>query len=340
MVRFYNRFIIATLCFTALFASPSFAASDLEGGVKDLAEQISKNMAAGNKNKVAVVDFSDLDGNVTALGQFLAEELITQLFTISPGQFEVVERRQLLKLEKELLLSQTGFIEEKSIKKMGQVFGVDAIVTGSITDLGNTVKVNARLIGVESAKVFAVAATKIPKVGIVEKLMAKAAATSHQVLTPESPQRTAQPAVSPSASNPQSKRVGDIVATLKNISVSKEEIRVVVDFFNQSDEMLHVVEDHFGNGNSPSLTDENGYSFKYFGGQQGNRTAFVNGVYLQPKSNSSFVLNFKTNDVALKEIGSEFAVTIPFYLNKEGPNYKRAQRVSVSFTNIKAQRPR
>ena len=165
MERFYNHFIIATLCFTALFTSPSFAASDLESGVKDLAEQISKNMTAGNKKKVAIIDFGDLDGNVAALGQFLAEELITQLFTISPGQFEVVERRQLLKLEKELILSQTGFIEEKSIKKMGQVLGVDAIVTGSITDLGNTVKVNARLIGVESAKVFAVASTNIPKVG-------------------------------------------------------------------------------------------------------------------------------------------------------------------------------
>lgn len=336
MERFYNRFIIATLCFTALFASPSFAASDLEGGVKDLAEQISKNMAASNKKKIAVVDFSDLDGNVAALGQFLAEELITQLFMISPGQFEVVERRQLLKLEKELLLSQTGFIEEKSIKKMGQVLGVDAIVTGSITDLGNTVKVNARLIGVESAKVFAVAATNIPKVGTVAELIAKAAATSPQVLTPESPQRTAQQVVSPSASNPQSKRVGDIVATLKNVSVSKDEIRVVVDFFNQSDEILHVIEDHFGNGHYPSLTDENGYSFAHFGGNKGNRSAFITGVYLQPKSNSTIVLNFKTNNVALKDIGSEFAVTIPFRLTHD----RKEQVVSVSFTNIKAQRSR
>ena len=192
----------------------------------------------------------------------------------------------------------------------------------------------------ESAKVFAVASTNIPKVGTVAELIAKAAATSPQVLTPESPQRTAQPAVSPSAYNPQSKRVGDIVATLKNVSVSKDEIRVVVDFFNQSDEILHVIEDHFGNGNFPNLTDENGYSYKFFGGMHGNRTAFVNGVYLQPKSNSSFVLNFKTNNVALKDIGSEFAVTIPFYLNNDGTARKRAERISVSFTNIKAQRPR
>ncbi|MBI3755338.1 MAG: hypothetical protein HY265_04155 [Deltaproteobacteria bacterium] len=149
------------------------AASNLDEGVGQLANQISKSMAEKQKQKIAIIDFSDLNGNVTALGQFMAEELTTQLFIIAPGKFEVVERRQLLKLEEELTLGQTGFIEEKSIKKMGQVLGVDAIVTGSMTDLGNTVKINARLIAVESAKVFAVAATDIPKTGMVADLIAK-----------------------------------------------------------------------------------------------------------------------------------------------------------------------
>lgn len=153
----------------------AFAASNLEEGVSLLAQQISKNMQDKQKQKIAIIDFSDLNGNVTALGQFMAEELTTQLFIIAPGKFEVVERRQLLKLEEELSLGQMGFIEEKSIKKMGQVLGVDAIVTGSMTDLGNSVKINARLIGVDSAKVFAVAATDIPKTGMVADLIGKQA---------------------------------------------------------------------------------------------------------------------------------------------------------------------
>lgn len=149
-----------------------FAASNLEEGVNQLAGQISKSMQEKQSRKIAIIDFSDLNGRVTALGQFLAEELTTQLFMIAPGKFEVVERRQLLKLQEELALGQKGLIEEKSIKKMGRILGVDAIVTGSMTDLGNTVKINARLIGVESAKVFAVAATDIPKTGMVADLMA------------------------------------------------------------------------------------------------------------------------------------------------------------------------
>ncbi len=169
-----NYFIGLCLLFFLCFGfKVTFAVSNIEEGVKSLAEQISKNMKEKQKQKIAVIDFSDLNGNVTALGQFIAEELTTQLFITAPGNFEVVERRQLLKLEEELALGQMGFIEEKGIKKMGQVLGVDAIVTGSMTDLGNTVKINARMIAVESAKVFAVAATDIPKTVMVSDLMTK-----------------------------------------------------------------------------------------------------------------------------------------------------------------------
>ncbi|MBI3599332.1 MAG: hypothetical protein HY097_01665 [Nitrospinae bacterium] len=167
---FIGLWLLLFLCFGF---KDAFAASNIEEGVKSLAEQISKNMQEKKRQKIAIIDFSDLNGNVTALGQFIAEELTTQLFITAPGNFEVVERRQLLKLEEELALGQMGFIEEKGIKKMGQVLGVDAIVTGSMTDLGNTVKINARMIAVESAKVFAVAATDIPKTVMVADLMAK-----------------------------------------------------------------------------------------------------------------------------------------------------------------------
>lgn len=50
----------------------AFAASNLEEGVGQLAQQISKSMEEKQKQKIAITDFSDLNGNVTALGQFMA----------------------------------------------------------------------------------------------------------------------------------------------------------------------------------------------------------------------------------------------------------------------------
>jgi TolB-like protein len=169
--KFYNRIvIIAFLCIIAVPHSSTFAASNLEDGVSELAQQISKNMTETGKKKIAVVEFSDLNGNVRALGQFLAEELITELFLISPGQFEVVGRRQLMKVLDEQKLTTSGLLDAKAMDSVGKILGIEAIATGSITDLGNNVKVNARMIGVDTAKVFAVARTSIPKIGIVAKM--------------------------------------------------------------------------------------------------------------------------------------------------------------------------
>ena len=110
---------LAPLLFLLIFCSRDiFAAANLEEGVSQLANQISKSMQEKQSKKIAIIDFSDLNGNVTALGQFMAEELTTQLFLMAPGKFEVVERRQLLRLQEELALGQKGFIEEKSLKKM------------------------------------------------------------------------------------------------------------------------------------------------------------------------------------------------------------------------------
>jgi TolB-like protein len=171
-VRKFNLIIpmVALLCLIGVPLSTTFAASNLEDGVSELAQQISKNMTETGKKKIAVVEFSDLNGNVRALGQFLAEELITELFLISPGQFEVVERRQLMKVLDEQKLTTSGLLDAKAMDSVGKILGIEAIATGSITDLGNNVKVNARMIGVDTAKVFAVARTSIPKIGIVAKM--------------------------------------------------------------------------------------------------------------------------------------------------------------------------
>lgn len=161
---------------TILFVfSPILVLADLESGVKDLAKQISNNMKENNKKKIAIIEFSNLNDEVTQLGQFLSEELITQLFIADPGKFEVVERRQLLKVLNEQELGTSGLLDADAMGTVGKILGVDAIVTGSITDLGNDIKINARLIAIDTAKIFAVATTTMPKVGTVVNLMEKKA---------------------------------------------------------------------------------------------------------------------------------------------------------------------
>lgn len=143
--------------------------TDFESQLDYLAEQISSNLTKGRRNKIAVLDFQDLHNRTTEFGKFLSEELITRLFRTS--KFDVVERRLLNKVMEEHKLSASGLLDETSIRKLGKLLGVDAIVSGTMTDLGNSLKVNTRLISTETAALFAVAAAEFLKDENIRKLL-------------------------------------------------------------------------------------------------------------------------------------------------------------------------
>lgn len=129
--------------------------------IDELSQQIASKMTAKQKTTVAVVEFTDLQGNVTDFGRFLAEELITRLYETE--KFRVIERQQLNKVIAEQKLSLTGVVDPASAKQLGRILGVEAIVSGTITNLSQSVKVNARLISTETGEIFAVASTEIFK---------------------------------------------------------------------------------------------------------------------------------------------------------------------------------
>lgn len=129
--------------------------------LEDLSQQISREMSDNQKHTIAVVEFADLRGNVTDLGRFLAEELITRLYQTK--KFKVIERQLLNKVITEQKLSLTGLVEQGAARQLGKLLGVDAIASGTVTDLGKSLRVNARLINAGTGEIFAVASTEIVK---------------------------------------------------------------------------------------------------------------------------------------------------------------------------------
>lgn len=153
-----------------LFSSNlSLAQSGLAEQIDELGHQIATKVTAKNKTTVAVIEFADLEGNVTNFGRFIAEELITRLHETE--KFKVIERQLLNSVIKEQKLTLSGIVDPASAKQLGRVLGVDAIVSGSITDLGKSLRVNARLISTETGEIFAVAAKEFVKDQTVIDLM-------------------------------------------------------------------------------------------------------------------------------------------------------------------------
>jgi Uncharacterized protein involved in formation of curli polymers len=172
-----------------LILAPRVLAQKVIGdAAKELAEQIAASAAKQQKHKIAVIPFRELDGRTTIFGTYLAEELVTNLFMT--GNLEIVERSLLDKLMAELKLNQTGAIDPDSAKKVGKIAGVEAIVTGSITDLQSYVGVNCRLIDTETGKIFGAAQTKVVKDADLQKVMS--------IQTPD-PTAPAAPAPTPKA---------------------------------------------------------------------------------------------------------------------------------------------
>jgi TolB-like protein len=141
----------------------------LDQRIGELSKQISDGLTENQKQTIAVVEFVDLEGRVTNFGRFVAEELITRLYQTK--KFKVIERQLLTKIVAEQKLSLGGMIDQTSAQKLGKLLGVDAIASGTVTDLGKSVRVNARLISTGTGEVFAVAAAEIVKDDAVIALM-------------------------------------------------------------------------------------------------------------------------------------------------------------------------
>jgi TolB-like protein len=190
---------IAILLAVLLLSQPTLA---YEQEVKQLSAQMAEAIAKSGKKTVAVVDFTDLQGNVTELGRFLAEELSTDLATAAKD-FEVIDRTHLKSLLQEYKLASTGIIDPQSAKKLGEIAGVQALVTGSITPFGDSVRLSAKVLDVSTARMIGGFSADIPRTKAVEELLAKGINSSGAGAPSTASQSPASPSGTPASSSPE-----------------------------------------------------------------------------------------------------------------------------------------
>jgi TolB-like protein len=144
---------------------------ELDRQLDNLISQINGYLAAQKMTKIAVVEFSNLDGSVSGLGKYLAEELTTRL--VRNSKVQIVERKLLNRTLEEQKLSAYGMVDQKTAKAFGLLFGADAILTGTVSMLDASARINARLIDTQTGAVFAAASATVPRGKEVEGLMIK-----------------------------------------------------------------------------------------------------------------------------------------------------------------------
>jgi TolB-like protein len=155
--------------FLSLLVSSAFG---YEKEIEQLSSQMAEKISGKGKKTVAVVDFTDLEGNVTQLDQFIAEEFSVALAGASKG-FRVIDRTRLKSIIKENKLAATGLIDPATASKLGKIAGVDALVTGTLTPFGDNVRLTVKVLDSETADVIDSAKSNIAKTPAINELLGK-----------------------------------------------------------------------------------------------------------------------------------------------------------------------
>jgi TolB-like protein len=199
MRRVLTGVVAAVLACLPLMAAAQVA--DLKDGVERLAGQLAQSVPTGRVVRVVVTDFPDLQGVTSNLGRYIAERLTTRL-SAQQKTFRVIERRRLAQVLSELKFGMSDLVDPAKAKQLGQLLGAEAIVVGTVSDLGNVVDLDARIIEIETSNILPGVSAVISKDETVRRMIdeGRAAPTDSPPSAPPSTGSTvgqARPAARP-----------------------------------------------------------------------------------------------------------------------------------------------
>ena len=109
--------------------------------------------ASAEKMNVAVMEF-EVKGDLGEkdAGAIIAEWMINALHM--SNEYDLRERVLMKKILEEQELGMTGLIDKKTATKIGEIYGVRGIITGSVIKWGDVIYINARLIDTENGAIL------------------------------------------------------------------------------------------------------------------------------------------------------------------------------------------
>lgn len=232
------------LVFAVMFSITSlWATTGYEKEIENISKSMADKIADSGKKKVAVVDFTDLQGNVNELGRFIAEKVSTFLVK-AKKDFFVVDRTHLNTLLKEHKLSAKGLIDPATARKLGKIAGAEALVTGTLTPLGDTLDITIKLLDTETAIFIDSDSGNIPLIRAFKDLM------NIEVGSSNGQNRTAYKKTKPGKFQ---QVMDDFVFDLLHCKVSDRTVTCTVMITNNADDRelgifgLSRIYDNFGN---------------------------------------------------------------------------------------------
>ena len=140
-----------------------WAAANYEESLKQLAEGVIAEAIKAKKQRLAFLDFTDSKGNATPLGQFLAEEIGTQVLVA--GELKVAERTLIHSTLKKLHVVAVDPAHAKAVRRAAKAIRADVFISGSYLETPEGMLITAKLISPMNVQVVGAARGTLPKSG-------------------------------------------------------------------------------------------------------------------------------------------------------------------------------
>lgn len=152
-------------------AGPAAAAAELKP-LEQALDKAARTLAPKLAGKVAVLDLSEAgnDSFTSEFGQTASELLSAGLVGAAKGRYQVLDRRELLKLMRDSTLfgSDAGLLE-----RLQKNAGMDVSVGGSYSRGGTELSLRLKAVSVKTGEVLASASAAVPLAGGLERMAAR-----------------------------------------------------------------------------------------------------------------------------------------------------------------------
>ncbi|MDP2383057.1 MAG: FlgO family outer membrane protein [Nitrospirota bacterium] len=159
-----NRLLLTILLtISTCWTVPAHAASPYEDSLRLLAEGVIADVATAKRSRLAVMDFTDAKGIVTPVGQFIAEELGTQIMVT--GEFKVVDRALVSSTLKKFHVTKLEPAQAKAVTRAAKAVRADVFLAGSYLESAGEVRVTVKLLNPSTVQSLGATRGTLPKAG-------------------------------------------------------------------------------------------------------------------------------------------------------------------------------
>ncbi|MBL7722924.1 MAG: hypothetical protein JNK27_02195, partial [Chitinophagaceae bacterium] len=119
--------------------------------------------------RIIVSNFVDLQGNSTELGKYIAESFSVELS--NKADLTVIDRTRFNTLLEELNLTDKKLTKPENALKLGEMAGVEFIITGTIVPLDNTIDISIKALDIQKGVSIAGQRGAVPRTDAINNLL-------------------------------------------------------------------------------------------------------------------------------------------------------------------------